>query len=245
MIKVNLLGEEYQNQEIILFWLFSYILAMFLFIASLLFIRNAAVNSRDDMVFKKNMLNVELMSLQKKTKEVKSLEDKKDKLRDKLSVIAKLKKSKIGPVKVLDDLNIALPSKVWIRDFTEEGGIMKIKGRGIENTDVTMFMRKLSDSPYFETVDLVEVRQMYYSHKTGKVKPLKSRAAITTQAFAKESRNTKENSKVKIKTKGQKLENKLITVQEFLIEAKVSYSGKDNLAKFKTKKVNKKKKKKK
>ncbi len=73
----------------------------------------------------------------------------------------------------MDDLNTALPSKVWIRDFTEEGGTMKIKGRGLENTDITMFMRKLGESPYYKTVDLVEVRQMYYSHKTGKVKPIK------------------------------------------------------------------------
>lgn len=230
MIKINLLGEEYQNQEIVYFWAISYVLSFLLFVFLCFYIRSSAVHTQSELEIQKNELRVKLMGLKKTTKEVRTLEENKTRLRSKLSVIASLKKSKLGPVKVLDDLNLALPSKVWIRDMVEEFNVMRIKGRALENTDITMFMRNLVKSPYFKAVDLVEVRQMYYSHETGKVSPLKDRSSLTSQAFTEEGRSTKENGKMKIKTKGARIEKKLITIQEFLLEAKVSYAGKKTLS---------------
>ena len=98
-------------------------------------------------------------ALEKQVKDVQDLEQKQKALDAKLKVIADLGRKRVGPVGVLNDLGVSTPDRVWLTDFTEAGGAATITGNALDNQIVAEFLRNLSKSAYFTTVDLVETQQ--------------------------------------------------------------------------------------
>jgi type IV pilus assembly protein PilN len=100
-----------------------------------------------------------LKALDSQVRDVNELDAKKKALDSKLKVIADLGRKRVGPVAVMNDLARSTPDRVWLVDFTEAGGGATITGQAIDNQIVAEFLRNLSTSPYFTTVDLVETTQ--------------------------------------------------------------------------------------
>jgi type IV pilus assembly protein PilN len=98
-------------------------------------------------------------ALDVQVKDVRDLDSKQKSLSSKLKVIADLGRKRVGPVGVMNDLAKATPDRVWLTDFTEAGGAATITGQAVDNQIVAEFLRNLSSSPYFKTVDLVETTQ--------------------------------------------------------------------------------------
>jgi len=237
MIKINLLGSDSEVDIEGRLLLAAFVLVFVLTFGGASYftsIRSAEVTK---LAEQQKRLEKELKTLSEKTKLVRELEAKKDLVKQKLAVIAKLKKSKIGPVRVLDDFNIALPPRVWITEVNEDKGAFRIVGRALGNQDVAVFMKNLGASDYFETVELQESRQMYYDKATGDVKSTKPVHEVKGTAFA-----SKKGKKIKIedkrkkkkgpggkerkdKTRRQKVEPSL-PIKEFVLKAKVNYAGK-------------------
>ncbi len=86
--------------------------------------------------------------------EVKDLGDQKKRLNDQLGVISKLERGKRGPVHVLDELSKHIPKRVWITEFDENRQKLKLTGVGLENSDISEFLRALQKSKYFKDVRL-------------------------------------------------------------------------------------------
>ena len=101
-------------------------------------------------------LTKELLSIQGPYASVQKIEGQKRELREKLKVIAELEAKRVGPVRVLEDLSGATPDKLWITEFSELGGNVKISGMGVDEQTVADFMRKLGGSPFYRGVDLEE-----------------------------------------------------------------------------------------
>lgn len=101
-------------------------------------------------------LTKELLSIQGSYASVQKVEAQKRELREKLKVISELEAKRIGPVRVLEDLSMATPDKLWITEFAETGGNVKISGLGVDEQTVADFMRRLGTSPFFQGVDLEE-----------------------------------------------------------------------------------------
>lgn len=159
MIKINLLGTDGTIDSSKPLQLVAYCSCLVLTVGILFYIQNSVSSAIFDLTQDKERLQLQLDNLKKTTQEVRNLERKKDDLRLKLSVIAKLKKSKTGPVRVLDDLNASLPEKSWLLEVKESGGVMRIVGLALDNQTIAGFMQELDESDYFEKVDLVEARQ--------------------------------------------------------------------------------------
>jgi type IV pilus assembly protein PilN len=104
-------------------------------------------------------LETALRALDSQVRDVNDLDAKKKALESKLKVIADLGRKRVGPVGVMSDLAQATPDRVWLTDFSEAGGSATITGQAIDNQIVAEFLRNLSASPYFTTVDLVETTQ--------------------------------------------------------------------------------------
>jgi type IV pilus assembly protein PilN len=104
-------------------------------------------------------LQDDIVALDKKSTELAQLEAEKKDLEEKLKTIATLEAKKVGPVNVLSDLSDAAPEQVWLLEFKESGGLATISGLGLDDQTIANFMRKLSGSPYFDGVDLVETAQ--------------------------------------------------------------------------------------
>ena len=104
-------------------------------------------------------LETALRALDSQVRDVNDLDAKKKALDSKLKVIADLGRKRVGPVGVMSDLAQATPDRVWLTDFSEAGGSATITGQAVDNQIVAEFLRNLSTSPYFTTVDLVETTQ--------------------------------------------------------------------------------------
>jgi len=160
MIKINLLGEESVIDYTAIYWLIGY-LASLLVCGLVLFLLNSSiVSSIKELRNRAETLDAQLAKLKIVTKEVRNLETKKEELRDKLAVIAVLKRNKTGPVRVMDDLNLALPERAWLTNVKEKDGLLRIQGMALDNQTIAAFMKGLEGSEYFSDVDLVETKQV-------------------------------------------------------------------------------------
>jgi len=119
------------------------------------------------------------------------LEQQKKELREKLRVIGELEAKKVGPVHVLADLSNATPDKLWLLDFAETDGAIRLSGMGVDEQTVADFLRRLGTSTYFQNVDLEEtslVDQEGIKHKKfvikGQVNYLGTSGAAQARASA-------------------------------------------------------------
>lgn len=101
-------------------------------------------------------LSQEIERLNAQSKLVQDLEQKVKALKDKLNVIDDLSKKKVGPVRVMESLSLAIPQRLWLTEFRESGGSLTLNGMALDNQSIADFHRALAASPYFRDVDLVE-----------------------------------------------------------------------------------------
>ena len=92
--------------------------------------------------------------LKKKLGEVANFDKKNQELQKKLDVLASLQAGKSGPVRLLDELITSMPKRVWLTQFTEQGGRIKLAGFGDNENTVANFMDRLEQSPYYRNVEL-------------------------------------------------------------------------------------------
>ncbi|HYY05673.1 MAG TPA: PilN domain-containing protein [Candidatus Limnocylindria bacterium] len=88
------------------------------------------------------------------------IEQQKQELREKLRVIGQLEAKKVGPVRILADLSSATPDKLWLTDFSDQGGTLRLTGIGVDEQTVADFLRRLGMLPFFQNVDLDEASQV-------------------------------------------------------------------------------------
>jgi type IV pilus assembly protein PilN len=160
MIRINLLPvkqaaqAERQRQELIrVGLLFVLLIALFLV---------GRVKQGHDLTATEARIQeveVAVKALDSQVKDVRDLESKQKALDSKLKVIDELGRKRVGPVGVMNDLAKATPDRVWLVDFSETGGAATITGQAVDNQIVAEFLRNLSLSPYFTSVDLVETTQ--------------------------------------------------------------------------------------
>jgi type IV pilus assembly protein PilN len=105
-------------------------------------------------------LKKEIETLNVQLKEVGDLRQKVTALEQKIKVIDELTKKKVGPVKIMESLSLATPTRLWLTEFKESGGNLTINGLAIDNQTVADFLKSLSTFAYFSNVDLVETTQI-------------------------------------------------------------------------------------
>lgn len=160
MIRINLLGEPARLDARGTRWLVAYGASIVALCAVCLVVRYAALREESALTRETEALVSELGRLKQITQEVRTLESKRTNLRAKLDVIDTLKRNKTGPVRLLDDLNAALPDRAWLTDIAENLGSMKLVGYALDNQVIAGFMKALERSDFVETVELIEAKLM-------------------------------------------------------------------------------------
>jgi type IV pilus assembly protein PilN len=89
--------------------------------------------------------------------EVTSLKLQQQELQQKLDVLDKLKKGRVGPVQMLDELAQITPKRLWLRKLDEKEGKINFEGTASSNYDVSGFIEGLKGSRFFSAVDLKKV----------------------------------------------------------------------------------------
>lgn len=210
MIRINLLGDETVIDNSGKYILAGYGASVLLCLVVFFSMYTSAGSNIDDLTSDVDIRQAQLEKLKKQTKVAKDLENKRDLLNQKLAVIARLKKSKLGPVRVLDDLNLSLPDRAWLASVSEANGKVTISGKALDNQTVASFMRKLEDSDYFKNVDLVESNQKYLLSRTGE---------IFSQLPRRKSEAGRGGS-------SSSLPDHWVRIKDFKVRAQVLYSGK-------------------
>ena len=102
--------------------------------------------------------DAEIAKLKSIMGEIKNLKDKKAKLQEKMDMIIKLQEQNIGPVRVLDELSLKLPSnKIWVDKLSIKGTKLDLDGKTLENQEVANFMKQLENSLFFSNINLKKV----------------------------------------------------------------------------------------
>ncbi len=177
MIRINLLGEDGAQDNSGLVFVGSWAASVAFLLLVCFFIQSSLNAALEKSKAESARLESELTELKKKTKEVEKLEKLRKDLNAKISVIARLKLSKRGPVRVVDDLNLSIPEKAWIMAVKEKSGELRIEGKALDNQTIAEFMKELEKSDYYTSVDLVETKQA--THQGVKVKSFSLRAGIS------------------------------------------------------------------
>ena len=160
MIKINLLGDETVIDTSGTWLVIGYALSLVATLLVLTLLYFSASSNIQEFTAEQETLEQHLTKLKETTKEVHLLEARKKELADKTTVIATLKKAKLGPVHILDDLNSSLPDRAWITEVRESAGLMRISGYALDNQTIAAFMKTLDGSTYFDSIDLGESREV-------------------------------------------------------------------------------------
>jgi type IV pilus assembly protein PilN len=107
----------------------------------------------------------DIKSLSKEAQRVEELESKAKVLEDKLAVIEKLKRQKVGPAVLMHDLATILTEldKVWLTSIREADGELVFEGGAMDHEDISEFQMGLEKrSKFFRNLRLgiVETQQL-------------------------------------------------------------------------------------
>jgi type IV pilus assembly protein PilN len=92
-------------------------------------------------------------------REVKTVEEERKKVADKIGIIEQLKKNQSSLVHLLDELSKALPQGVNVTALSESNGQVNIEGTAFTNNDIVRFVDNLKASPQLADVFLLESAQ--------------------------------------------------------------------------------------
>jgi type IV pilus assembly protein PilN len=108
----------------------------------------------------------------------------KQEIESKLAVIERLDASRSGPVRILDELAVHTPERVWLTRVDANQGRMTIEGLSLDNELVALFITALNDSPYFRDVELEET-ELYERDKL-KLNQFRLKARLSTPGIEDE-----------------------------------------------------------
>lgn len=104
--------------------------------------------------------NEEISRLRVETKDVNKFKMEKEDLQRRLNKIYDLQRAKTGPVRVLDELAMSLPGKLWLTSLKEKDGKMELKGIAMDNPTIAQFMTNLEKTGVIQNVELVVSQQL-------------------------------------------------------------------------------------
>ena len=79
---------------------------------------------------------------------------RKGELEKKIDVIDGLDRARSGPVRMMSELSLRTPKRLWIKNIATREGMITLRGESLDNEIVATFLKSLGDSPYFAQVDL-------------------------------------------------------------------------------------------
>lgn len=165
MIKVNLLPfraerkKENIRQQVSIFFL------SIIFVALCMYYNNISLNN------KLNAYNVKIKSIRnevakynKITKEVADIKNRIDILNKKTGVIKNLELNRKEPVHLLDTMTFTvIPKRMWFTVLEAKKEVVTIKGFALDNKAVADFMTRIEESKFFDSVNLMTLKQQNYN----------------------------------------------------------------------------------
>jgi len=96
----------------------------------------------------------ELKSLKSKIGTIDNIKKLQADVKKKLDVLNQLRREKTGPAARLAALSDAVPEKLWLTKYTENGGNVTVSGYALTEELIAVFMKNLQASGAFSNVEL-------------------------------------------------------------------------------------------
>ena len=100
----------------------------------------------------------ELKDLEVTRNEVERFRKEKEEIERKLGVIATLEQSRQGPVRIMDEIAMRIPKRMWLTQMKMQGGVLELAGVSLDAEIVAAFLASLGESELFQDVELDETR---------------------------------------------------------------------------------------
>lgn len=111
--------------------------------------------------------------------EINELKKEKETYRKQFQIIENLKKGKEGPVRILDEVALKTPKKIWLLTLKQTGNNLELVGVAVDNKLLSRFMYNLKKSPYFGKVNLIASEMKVQSTGKGKTKEKLNKFTLT------------------------------------------------------------------
>lgn len=131
-------------------------LVALLAVAALFFYQKSEIGKEETLLAK---AQEEKRSLQYVVTKLDELQLQRELLQRKIDLIIRLQAEQPSAVIILDDLSRKLPEWVWLTEATFDGNIVILKGRTVNNTLLSEYIRNLQESPHFSAVNLIQTIQ--------------------------------------------------------------------------------------
>jgi type IV pilus assembly protein PilN len=161
MIRINLLPyREKAKKENLQYQILALTGALLLFLLIILSVHVYFSMNIGSMEVKIQEAEAKLVILNKKVGDIEGFKRDKRELEQKLGVINALETNRLFPVRMLDELNLLVPSKeAWIEKITQTGQDLRIEGMAKDNGTVARFMKSIEKAGFVQSVDLVVSRE--------------------------------------------------------------------------------------
>jgi type IV pilus assembly protein PilN len=108
---------------------------------------------------RKQQVESELATYQETIKKIQELEKQIAEITKKLNVIKELEEQKTGPVRLLDQVAMAVPKdKLWLTEFVEKEGRLTLTGTAMDNETVSLYMTELEKAELITDVGFKSAR---------------------------------------------------------------------------------------
>lgn len=160
MIRINLLrSREEEGKERIWKMILALVGCLVIVVGGILFSYFYNANEIRKLDNQVASYNEEIRQLRILTRDVNKFKAEKEDLQRRLNIIYTLQRAKTGPVRVLDELAMALPGKLWLTSLKEKDGKMELKGMAFDNPTIAQFMTNLEKTGVIKNVELVVSQQ--------------------------------------------------------------------------------------
>jgi len=161
MIRINLLPVRAIKKKESTRQMFSVLfLSMGLLIVLIVFFHLSQLREISALDAQNTAYNDEIRRLRMDTKDVNKFKAEREDYQRRLNKIHELQRAKVGPVRVLDELAMALPGKLWLTSLKEKDGKMELKGIAFDNPTIAQFMTNLEKTGVIKNVELVVSQQL-------------------------------------------------------------------------------------
>ncbi|MEW6668229.1 MAG: PilN domain-containing protein [Thermodesulfobacteriota bacterium] len=160
MIKINLLPfRAAKKRENVKRQVTIYGLVVVLLLAGMAYMFFQLNSQLAELQDQHKRLSQELAGYEKTLARIAELEKKSKEIKTKLDVIKDLENKKTGPIRLLDEIAMAVPKeKLWLTSLSETAGVLKLTGTAMDNETVALFMTNLEKSPHITSVELQSTR---------------------------------------------------------------------------------------
>ena len=111
----------------------------------------------------------EMQQLRSVLSQVQKFEASKAQLQQRVTLIEQLRRGQSGPVHILDEINKAVPERLWLTDLTEKGDDIMLAGMTTSFSGLSDFVANLETSKWFKKpIDIVD-SQVIPDAKTGDI----------------------------------------------------------------------------